>query len=58
MLAVRDNPTMSRFEMTVCSAVAFVEYAGLGSDRTGPQRYLEACFAGQGVGSRLVARSI
>jgi uncharacterized protein len=56
MLAVSDNPPMSRFEMTSGDAVAFVEYRRDG-DRIVLTRteVPDAALSGQGVGSKLVA---
>ncbi len=55
MLAVSDNPAMSRFEMTSGDATAFVEYRRDGDRIVLTHTEVPASLSGQGVGSKLVA---
>ncbi len=55
MLAVSDNPAMSRFEMTSGDATAFVEYRRDGDRIVLTHTEVPDALSGQGVGSRLVA---
>jgi predicted GNAT family acetyltransferase len=55
MLMVRDNPTMSRFEMVSGDALAFVEYRRTGNQIVLTHTEVPEAMAGQGVGSKLVS---
>ena len=55
MLAVSDNPAMSRFEMTSGNAIAFVEYRRDGDRIVLTRTEVPDALSGQGVGSKLVA---
>ena len=55
MLAVSDNPAMSRFEMTSGDAIAFVEYRREGDRIVLTHTEVPDALSGQGVGSKLVA---
>ena len=52
---VKDNPAMSRFEMSSGGAVAFVEYERAGDGRIALLHTdVPEALSGQGVGSKLV----
>ena len=55
MLAVSDNPAMSRFEMTSGDAIAFVEYQRARDRIVLIHTEVPEALSGQGVGSKLVA---
>ena len=55
MLAVSDNPAMSRFEMTSGGAIAFVEYRRAGDRVVLTHTEVPETLSGQGVGSKLVS---
>jgi uncharacterized protein len=54
MLMVRDNPAMSRFEMTSGDAIAFVEYQRAGDWIVLIHTEVPEALSGQGVGTKLV----
>lgn len=55
MLVVRDNPTMSRFEMVSGDVLAFVEYRRTGNRIVLTHTEVPEAMSGQGVGSKLVS---
>ncbi len=54
MSEVRDNPALSRFEMTGGDGTAFVEYRRAGGRIVLVHTEVPAALSGQGVGSKLV----
>ena len=55
MSEVKDNPALSRFEMTIGDAVAFVEYERAGDGRIALlHTEVPQALSGRGVGSKLV----
>jgi predicted GNAT family acetyltransferase len=55
MVAVRDNPAMSRFEMVSGNALAFVGYQRTGNRIVLTHTEVPEAMSGQGVGSKLVS---
>jgi predicted GNAT family acetyltransferase len=55
MVVIRDNPTMSRFEMASGAALAFVEYRRTGNRIVLTHTEVPEAMSGQGVGSKLVS---
>ncbi len=54
MLAISDNPAMSRFEMPSGDAIAFVEYRRAGDRILLTHTEVPEALSGQGVGTDLV----
>lgn len=54
MVEIRDNPAMSRFEMAVGDAVAFVAYRRDGNRMVLTHTEVPEAMSGRGVGSKLV----
>ena len=55
MLAVRDNRTLMRFEMTSGNATAFVEYQRTGDQIVLTHTEVPEALSGQGIGFKLVS---
>ena len=54
MLAISDNPAMSRFEIPSGDAIAFVEYRRAGDRIVLTHTEVPEALSGQGVGTKLV----